>query len=199
MPQNFAGKLERSTKRGRGRTTVESTPITIRSGVPMPPKFEDRIRASLTRKLGHAASLIERGTVRFEDVNGPRGGRDTVCRIKLVVSGRPAVQAEDRAHGPEGAFALTSQKIQRALARVRGKHGLTTGRRPAATAATRVHARVASPRATTTRSESPVPKAKQRTHKMKLATARRPASRKAVKVKASRSKARVGVQRGARR
>lgn len=67
------------------------TQIMIRSHVELDPGFRDRARAALSAKLGHAARLVERGTVRFEDVNGPRGGIDTVCRIKLVMSGRPSI------------------------------------------------------------------------------------------------------------
>jgi len=39
------------------------------------------VRARLGRGLDPFTTRIERGTVRFEDVNGPKGGIDTVCRI----------------------------------------------------------------------------------------------------------------------
>ncbi|MDX2088039.1 MAG: hypothetical protein SFX73_09320 [Kofleriaceae bacterium] len=129
MPtQRFASRVDRSTKAQRGRTPVETTPIAIRSGVPLKAGFEDRIRARLAMRLGHAASLIERGTVRFEDINGPRGGVDTKCRIKVVISGRPSVQVEETASTPEQAFARAMPRLANAISRTRSKHGLTSGR-----------------------------------------------------------------------
>lgn len=89
--------------------------------------FEDRIRSQLARTLGRSAPLVERATVRFEDVNGPRGGVDTVCRIKLVMSGRPSVQVEQTAVNPAKAFALAVPIVVRALDRARRKHGLRAG------------------------------------------------------------------------
>jgi hypothetical protein len=212
MEEKFPGKLTRSTKRSRGRTAIESTPIAIRSSVPIEPALEARIRKKLARRIGHAAPLIERGTVRFEDVNGPRGGVDTVCRIKLVVSGRPSVLAQDRGRDAEPAFDRASFKVQHALARVRGRHGLTTGQRyrgrgarkrvPTRTAVA-VAARPHAPRkrASTRRAvaASARPHAPRERAPKKLKTARRAPSRKAVKSKARQAKRRVRVQRGARR
>src|SRR5215470_7109940 len=115
MTEKFPAKLSRSTKRSRGRTRTASTPVAIRSGVPISPIVEDRVRRKLVRRIGHAARLIERGTIRFEDINGPRGGIDTECRIKLVLSGRPSVQGKDRASDLQSAFDGASFKVQRAL------------------------------------------------------------------------------------
>src|SRR5690242_11882206 len=104
-------------KTARGRTPLAETPITIRASMALGARFEQRIRAQLARRVGHAASLIERGTVRFEDVNGPRGGVDTVCRIKLVISGRPVILVEKVAETPELAFASAIKVLGPALNR----------------------------------------------------------------------------------
>jgi hypothetical protein len=100
--------------------------------VELKPGFEDRIRRELARKLGRSVPLVERGTVRFEDVNGPRGGVDTRCRIKLVMSGRPSVQVEQIAVNPATAFGRAVPILVRTLERTRRKHGLRAG--PAARA-----------------------------------------------------------------
>jgi ribosome-associated translation inhibitor RaiA len=173
MTEKFPEKLPRATKRSRGRTPVASTPVAIRGGIAISPTVEDRVRRKLVRRIGHAAPLVERGTVRFDDINGPRGGVDTECRIKLVLSGRPSVQAQDRARNAEAAFDAASFKLQRALASVRGKHA---SRRP--------HSRRRGPP-----ERAP----------MKIKTARRPPSRRAVKAKARRAKHRLGMQGGRRR
>jgi hypothetical protein len=207
MTEKFPTKLSRTTKRDRGRTAVEMTPVAIRSRVRLEPKVEDRIRRKLVRRIGHAAPLLERGTIRFEDINGPRGGVDTECRIKLVLSGRPSVQASDRSSKPEDAFDGASLKVQHALARVRGKHGLAVGSRRSS--ARRAHA----PQRSVTTTAAPITRGSTRREAaasarsgspperapMKLKTARRAPSRKAVKVKARRAKHRIGKQRATRR
>jgi hypothetical protein len=42
-------------------------------------------------KLGKFASSVERVSVRVQDVNGPRGGVDHACSVKVVLSGAPSV------------------------------------------------------------------------------------------------------------
>ena len=49
------------------------------------------IRRKLGMKLGKFAWSIERVTVRASDVNGPRGGVDQECSVKVVLSGLPSV------------------------------------------------------------------------------------------------------------
>lgn len=86
-------------------------PISIRSSLPLDAELEVRIRTQLARRLGHDASLIQRGTVRFEDANGPKGGVDKICRIKLVMTGSPSLFAEKRDTSVERAFAAAVQSI----------------------------------------------------------------------------------------
>ncbi|MGE0549120.1 MAG: HPF/RaiA family ribosome-associated protein [Kofleriaceae bacterium] len=124
----FAASLPKASKAERGRTVTQDTPIAVRSQISLSDRFENQIRTELASRIGHAASLIERGTVRFEDVNGPKGGVDTICRIKLVMSGRPSLVVEERSEEPESAFALAVPKLARVLERTRGKHQLSTGR-----------------------------------------------------------------------
>ena len=191
MSAKFPATLARSTKRGRGRTAVELTPVAIRSTIPISREVETRMRRKLVRRIGHAAPLLERGTIRFDDVNGPRGGVDTVCKIKLVLSGRPSVVASDRGRAAEPAFERASSKVQHALQRVRGKQRLAAGRSRRHATATKRRVATRTAVAASRRAHAPRERAP-----MKLKTARRPPSRKAIKVKARRAKRRVGVQRG---
>lgn len=129
MATAFPSRTSKHDKARRGRTATKRTPIAIRSQVELSPGFPERIRSELAGKLGHAAEDIERGTVRFEDTNGPRGGIDTLCRIKLVLSGRPSVQVEERAAKPQIAFARALPRLKRSLVRKRAKQSSTSAHR----------------------------------------------------------------------
>lgn len=131
-PSRFASTTTKDDKRELGRTSVEQTPVAIRSRVELPEGFNGSIRERLGRKLGYAGPLIERGTVRFEDINGPRGGVDTVCRIKLVLSGRPSVQVDARGRGPREAFTRALPKVATALQQAKDKHDLSAPETPPA-------------------------------------------------------------------
>jgi Sigma 54 modulation protein / S30EA ribosomal protein len=83
------------------------------------------IRRKLDSKFGKFAGSIERMSVRLKDVNGPRGGVDHVCRIKVVLRGLPSVVYEkqdvslDTAVG--GALAGAERAVRRTLQRRRNK------------------------------------------------------------------------------
>lgn len=83
------------------------------------------IRKKLGEKLGKAASSIERVSVRLADENGPRGGVDQVCRVKVVLSGLPSVVVERR-HATlmgaiDGALRATEQAVMATVRRRRLK------------------------------------------------------------------------------
>lgn len=83
------------------------------------------IRRKLGRRLGKFADAIERVSVRIEDINGPRGGVDRACRIKVVLSGLPSVVFERRDSTLEaavdGAVAGVETAVRRAVQRRRMK------------------------------------------------------------------------------
>jgi ribosome-associated translation inhibitor RaiA len=54
------------------------------------------IRRKLGMRLGKFARSIERVTVRARDANGPRGGVDQECTVKVVLSGLPSVVVRRR-------------------------------------------------------------------------------------------------------
>ncbi len=83
------------------------------------------IRRKLGRRLGKFAGAIERVSVRTEDVNGPRGGIDRMCRIKVVLKGLPSVVLEHRdaslTAAVDGALAAVETAVGRAVQRRRMK------------------------------------------------------------------------------
>jgi hypothetical protein len=139
--ERFAKRTSKAAKRTAGRPVLGRTPLTIRSSELLGEGFKRRIRTQLARGLGRAAGLIERITVRFEDVNGPKGGIDTICRIKAVLSGRPSIVVEKRTHSHATAFAGAVTALRTAVGREQGKHALRTGPRPGPKGPTRVRTR----------------------------------------------------------
>jgi hypothetical protein len=90
--------VPRPVKRTGGRTPASTTPANIRvDGVTLDDDDRAYIRRRLGEKLGKYAGAIERVTVRVRDINGPRGGVDLLCSIKVVLSGLPSVVVEHQA------------------------------------------------------------------------------------------------------
>lgn len=59
----------------------------------------DALRSHAERRLSFAMSCcsdhIQRVEIRLSDINGPRGGADKCCRLRVVLSGLPDVLIED--------------------------------------------------------------------------------------------------------
>ena len=132
----FPGWIPKARKRKSGRKDVRLVPAHIRVfGVNLSKEQRAFIRQKLDRRLGKFADSIERVSVRVKDVNGPRGGVDKVCRIKVVLSNLPSMVFEaqdatlDVAVG--SALAGTERAVRRTLNR-RRKKPIKVGRRPRA-------------------------------------------------------------------
>jgi len=114
----FTGKVSRARKATRGRTQANETPLSIRrSGVTTTAEQDAYMRQRAGFKLGKFAPYIERVTVRLSDVNGPRGGVDVLCNIKVVLSGLSSVVVEELSSGPVEAFDRAAERTERAVRR----------------------------------------------------------------------------------
>jgi hypothetical protein len=114
------------TSDSASRTYTVAPPVHIRVlGVEMEDGDRDNIVRKLGMKLGKFASSIERITVRLSDANGPKGGRDQICQIKVVLSGLPSIVVEERAAAlhtaSEGAMKATALAVRRRVQRRRLK------------------------------------------------------------------------------
>ncbi|HLU67756.1 MAG TPA: HPF/RaiA family ribosome-associated protein [Kofleriaceae bacterium] len=114
--RSLPAAIGKKAKRAAGRTGAASTPLNLRThGVDIDDDFEEYVRAKAGQKLGRLARRIERVTVRLEDINGPKGGVDVECRIKVVVAGGPSVIMTERATEPVLAFDAALGGATRAL------------------------------------------------------------------------------------
>ncbi|RIL06344.1 MAG: hypothetical protein DCC71_07060 [Proteobacteria bacterium] len=115
--ESFSEKLPRSGKTARGRTDATLTPLAIRSRIPLDDAQRERFRDRVARKLAKYATHIERLSLRLDDVNGPRGGADTVCKIKAVLSGLPSVVVEERGADADALVVRAAGVMERTLRR----------------------------------------------------------------------------------
>jgi CBS domain-containing protein/ribosome-associated translation inhibitor RaiA len=114
----LAAEVPRPKKMSLGRTSTEHRPANIRaSGVALGDDEREYMRRKLGRKLGKYASAMERVTVRVRDVNGPRGGVDIACRIKVVLSGLPSAVFEAQGASAGAAFDSALAGIERVVRR----------------------------------------------------------------------------------
>jgi ribosome-associated translation inhibitor RaiA len=94
-------------------------------GVELDDDAQASIRRKLGMKLGKFAPSIERISVRVTDMNGPRGGVDQVCHVKVVLSGLPSVVIERRhaaLHAAiDDALRATERAVRRTVRRRRMK------------------------------------------------------------------------------
>ena len=119
--------MPRAKKRRAGATPVSATPLRIRvAGPQLDASEKQKVRDRLGRKLWRFGGDITQATVRFTDVNGPRGGVDTVCRIKLSVSGLAHIVAEARAVDAFAALQRASQGARNAIVRALERQGRTS-------------------------------------------------------------------------
>jgi ribosome hibernation promoting factor len=94
--------------------------------------FQNLIEQRLAAAVRGLGPRVERLSVRFEDLNGPKGGIDTACRIQLVLSGKPVLVVEGRAEDEGRAFRVALPRLIAALDRrlsrrtARARAGLRT-------------------------------------------------------------------------
>ena len=82
--------VSRPLKRNAGRASPIPAHVRV-DGVALTDDDHAAIRRKLGMKLGKFSWSIERVTVRARDANGPRGGVDQECTVKVVLSGLPSV------------------------------------------------------------------------------------------------------------
>jgi ribosome-associated translation inhibitor RaiA len=80
-------------------------------------------------KLGKFVTSIERVTVRVTDTNGPRGGIDQVCNVKVVLSGLPSVVVERRDAALHAAIDVAMRATEQAVRRSVGRRRMKPLRR----------------------------------------------------------------------
>lgn len=106
------------TKQRTENASASDIPAYIRSVGPVLDSGDRQyLRRKLGQKLSKFAPAVERTSVRVEDLNGPRGGIDKLCRIKVVLRGLPSVVVEERHTSLQGAIDGALTRMERAVRR----------------------------------------------------------------------------------
>jgi hypothetical protein len=114
----LAGRISRPAKLRRNRYASSDIPAHIRAaGAPIDTEDRAYIRRKLGTKVGKFARAVERVSVRIRDVNGPRGGVDKACTIKVRLTHLPSVVVEQRDASLRSAVEAALQRTERAVRR----------------------------------------------------------------------------------
>ncbi len=144
------GKAPLGTKKGSakdiGRTNADETPLAIRThGVKITDALTEHVHAKLGARLGKYALHIDKIAVRFEDLNGPRGGVDTECRVQVTIASRPTIVVAERATDAWRAFDRVCNSLTRAVKRDLDRSGHSVGKGLGRQRAVERAARIAEP------------------------------------------------------
>ena len=123
LPTVLQSSLPNADERPRS-ATEGSVPAHVRAiGVALTDDDHGYIRRKLVMRLGKFARSMQRISVRVTDLNGPRGGVDQVCSIKVVLSGLPSVVVTRRDAAVQAAIDAALHAIEQAV------HGIVGRRR----------------------------------------------------------------------
>jgi ribosome-associated translation inhibitor RaiA len=129
--------IPRPVKRTSTRHTPDRVTAHVRVfGTSLNDGQRAQVRQKLGTKLGKFASSIERVSVRVSDVNGPRGGVDQRCRVKVVLSRLPSVVVERRHSSPKAAIDAALRATEESVRRIVGRRRM----KPLHRRASRTHA-----------------------------------------------------------
>ena len=106
--------VSRPLKRVGGRASPIPAHVRV-TGIALSTDVHADIRRKLGMRLGKFAWSIERVTVRVRDANGPRGGVDQECAVKVVLSGLPSVVVRRRHASLEVALDEATQAVEQAV------------------------------------------------------------------------------------
>jgi len=130
MFSRVAGAPPRPSGR-EASTAARQMPIHIRAAQSDLRQLErDYIRRKLCIKLEKYVRSVERISVRLEDVNGPRGGVDQSCRIKVVLRSLPSVVFESRDAALNAAVDAALAGVERAVRRTVQRRRMKPLKRP---------------------------------------------------------------------
>lgn len=90
-------------------------------GINLDPALRSRVERRVEYALGSLAAVVRRVEVLLADDNGPRGGNDQRCRIRIHLDGLPPVLVTDVQSDMGVAIDRAAGRAGRTLARLLGR------------------------------------------------------------------------------
>lgn len=90
-------------------------------GITLDAALKDRVERRVEYALGSLSAVVRRVEVLLSDDNGPRGGSDQRCQVRVTLEGLPAVQVTDVQAEMGVAIDRAAGRAGRTLARQLGR------------------------------------------------------------------------------
>lgn len=92
--------------------------VTIHSqGIELTDELREHANSKARLALGLYIDKIHRANIFLTDLNGPKGGEDMNCKIKLTIYGQAPIIVEETAVNIGDAINICSHKVKRTLSR----------------------------------------------------------------------------------
>lgn len=86
-------------------------------GLALSKKLQSHAEEKLRLELGAFTRKIRRVDVFLSDVNGPKGGEDMVCKVKISAFGTTPIVVQEKSVNIYEAISVCSHRVKRTVAR----------------------------------------------------------------------------------
>lgn len=101
-----------------GGTPPDGFQVEVRTrGFTLTPSVYQHAVDHIAAKLAKHARAVSELTVRLEDINGPKRGRDKRCRVEVALGGRPPLIVEEIDQDAGAAMDQAGHRLERLVAR----------------------------------------------------------------------------------
>ena len=115
--------VAKSEKRNIGRSTWQQTPLDIRARkLELPVELLAHVARHTSSRLARYAIHLTHITVRFENVGGPRGAIECLCKFVVALPGRGTVIVGSANPSARAAFDTAVNATERAVRRSLGRY-----------------------------------------------------------------------------
>ena len=97
--------------------------LTIRTRhLHLTPELQEQLRRRLSFALGRMATAIRAVDVTITDINGPKGGADKQCRVRVRGPGLPGIVIEHVGVDTLATVAVAADRAERVVLRALARH-----------------------------------------------------------------------------
>ncbi len=86
-------------------------------GITLPEELKEYTSSKIRLTLGRYFDKIQRADIYLTDVNGPKGGEDMMCKVKVAISGQPPVVVQETNQTLRESINACAHRVKRTLGR----------------------------------------------------------------------------------